>query len=69
MEWISVRSELPPKFKNVLAYSKFGHYGITCVDSSGEMDTFLLEIEQKDKWTHWMPLPNPPKQQNSQQNQ
>lgn len=61
MAWISVRKELPPKFKNVLCYSKKGQIRITCVANDGKLDDYELESDQDDKWTHWHYLPSPPK--------
>lgn len=59
MKWISIK-QLPPKFKNVLAISKKGVMAITCVDNSGKLDNFHLEVDGKDYYTHWLPLPLSP---------
>ena len=59
-EWISLKKKLPPKFKNVLCISKKGQIRIACVDSSGKIDEFELEVDRNDKYTHWQPLPLPP---------
>lgn len=59
--WISVEDRLPEKFRNVLCYSNKGQIAISCVDASGELDTFHLEAENCAEWyTHWQPLPSPP---------
>lgn len=61
-EWISVKERLPEFNKNVLALSKNGVIAISCVDSAGKLDDFELEISNGDYYTHWQPLPTPPKQ-------
>lgn len=60
MNWISVKNKLPTKYVNVLAISKFGKHGITCVGSDNKLDDFELEINQSDFWTHCMWIPKKP---------
>lgn len=65
-QWIDVKrkDKLPPKFIDVLVYSKFGNIKITCRDDSGEFDTYPLSSEDDgDYITHWRRLPEPPKSQ------
>lgn len=59
-DWIPVENRLPAKFKNVLGLSKLGKIAITCVDSSGELDQFELEVDFNDCWTHWTSIPPKP---------
>ncbi len=60
--WISVEDRLPPFNKNVLAISNIGWIKITFVDSEGKLDVYELEGDEGYRWTHWQPLPAPPKQ-------
>lgn len=58
--WIPVTERLPKKFKDVLTYGKYGimidkYIGQFC----GE-DSFALALRNV---THWMPLPEPPKEE------
>jgi hypothetical protein len=59
-EWISVKELLPDVFLHVLIYGSKGHYAIGCVDASGAFDDYGLW--EDEHVTHWMPLPEPPKQ-------
>ncbi len=58
-EWINVKDRLPKLNQEILGYEKdivyWGFYS-----QFGFLDT-LEECERK-KTTHWMPLPNPPKE-------
>lgn len=61
-KWISVEEDnLPEKFLNVLVITNKKQFGISCVDSSGEIDDFICEVDGTEKITHWRPLPEPPK--------
>ena len=44
MKWISVKKRLPHKYVNVLAISKFGKFGLTCVGSDNKLDDFELSV-------------------------
>lgn len=56
-EWISVKDRLPDEEVNVLIFN--GYIKKTCL-LNGE---WLLNSKlQQEKTTHWMPLPEPPKE-------
>lgn len=60
-EWISVKDRLPEKDIAVLACIDKGQYRtpmISCVSYYGEWIT----LKKTEKVTHWMPLPEPPKE-------
>lgn len=62
-EWISVKDRLPENGKIVLAYSK--EKGVTFTHRLWFHQTdrpFVIEYEGMVKVTHWMPLPEPPKE-------
>lgn len=56
--WISVKDKLPDTYKNVITYDKY----------SGVKENWLLRSNPCVSWshgfhvTHWMPLPEPPKE-------
>lgn len=64
MKWISVKEKLPNKNRRVLFYSKnkiivlgfFSDDGWTEESSEG-----ICKLNYRNV-THWMPLPNPPKE-------
>lgn len=59
--WIPVSDRLPPNYKPVLALNSRGEYGIAwyyCWWNSREED-YQFDVS---KITHWMPLPEPPKE-------
>lgn len=63
MEWISVKDGLPEVGKIVVWYSPFAHTGTV----KGYVADYLNELDKKEhninwfkKFTHWMPLPDPP---------
>lgn len=62
MNWISVKDKLPVRRVNVLVYYpgyRGGRIDIGCLCSDG------WTMEKWGKWgpvTHWMPLPEPPKE-------
>lgn len=57
--WISVRDRLPDTYKRVITYDKY----------SGVKENWLLKEKPCVDWsqgfhvTHWMPLPEPPKEE------
>ena len=57
-EWVSVKERLPTESKNYLVYTNYGTIMV------------LHFYHKKKKWisgdeyvTHWMPLPEPPKEE------
>ena len=65
-EWISVKDRLPPRYKKILVVNGHGYVAISA---------FVKEFDGKWTWlsvsgkynhindiTHWMPLPEPPKE-------
>ena len=67
-EWISVRDKLPEDNKYVLAVFASGALVVACVFEHDE-DAVYWRAQTDDGWesdmdfdpTHWMPLPEPPK--------
>lgn len=58
--WISVKDKLPEPFATVLAYSINGRmYTVGYIDK-------LVGFMTRDTVTHWMPLPEPPKEKNNE---
>ncbi len=66
MEWIKVTDSIPQSGENVLMYhSKYGIGIGYCIPLDGLFaGTFhgVPVIDEDKKTTHWMPLPEPPKQ-------
>lgn len=71
-EWISVEERLPSDERSVLAYYGFGFDGVPASDMRfmGTLSYFCFDPEPH--WqhaghgvvvTHWMPLPEPPKEE------
>ena len=61
-KWIPVSERLPEKFHNVLAACKCGDWysiELDCIDNSGGWNGDLFRMNDV---THWMPLPEPPKE-------
>lgn len=72
MEWISVKDRLPEDYEKVIAYcNKTNKYFVGFArKSSYSGDTYWLLVGAsgavyyvKSKVTHWMPLPEPPKEE------
>ena len=65
MEWISVEDELPKNSRFVLATD--GHHSwlyYAFVFETGEVQWFNAAADSEKKGiTHWMPLPEPPKEE------
>lgn len=68
-KWISVKERLPEIGKNVLIYFKSGEMAVAFVFDTDEDFVFWRAVTD-DGWTcdcgavptHWMPLPEPPKE-------
>lgn len=58
-EWVSVEERLPRVSENVLVYSEFDGVNIGCLLNDGR---FAVRTRWPDHPTHWMPLPEPPKE-------
>lgn len=58
-KWISVEERLPERHKDVLVHYENGKIGLEMLMSWG---AFTLE-RLHGKATHWMPLPEPPKEE------
>ena len=61
IEWISVQDRLPKNHTQVLCYFKYEPEGpdIICENTYHKSGKWLSD---GDKVTHWMPLPEPPKE-------
>jgi uncharacterized protein YaeQ len=62
--WISVRTRLPDRNTNVLAWIKCGtsEYVFIETASGDPSECSGWKHYNKDQVTHWMPLPEPPKE-------
>lgn len=59
-EWISIKDRLPEQYTDVIVLYDFGRVGVNWTNKENEF------IEHSDcKVTHWMPLPEPPKENNN----
>ena len=59
-DWISVEDKLPDEFQEVLSFA--GHNGIAHSIYRAENFKKSLVVWLHLDVTHWMPLPEPPKQ-------
>ena len=63
-KWISVKDRLPERFENVLCYFPEKDYGsAVMVDYNESTREEITVFASQFKWgkvTHWMPLPEPP---------
>lgn len=57
--WIPVRSQLPERMKDVLVIRAHGEPDIEFLFHDG---TWVGDTEGKQDVTHWIPLPEPPKE-------
>jgi hypothetical protein len=61
-EWISVEERLPRVDETVLGFTSNNKIRIVWIDKgSKEFDNMDLMEDIDERYTHWMPLPNPPK--------
>jgi hypothetical protein len=63
MEWISVKDRLPEKEDDVLAYEFRGDISISYISGNDWRNLESGWILDESHVTHWMPLPEPPKEQ------
>lgn len=68
-DWISVRERLPKKEQNVLMYFDSGNMAVGWWQDEDEHITFWCAYTDDGFYTdcdciptHWMPLPEPPKE-------
>lgn len=64
-QWVSVKDRLPKFNINVLGATNQGKVVITFAESDGQLSTMDIECHYKgdtERFTHWAPLPSPPKQ-------
>lgn len=61
MKWISVKDKLPEHFGSLLGFTKSKRTLITWIDKGTKTFDFHC-IDDDDEFTHWMPLPEPPKE-------
>ena len=62
-KWISVKDELPPRERNILAVNGHGRIKILAFWKKEEKRWTWIEDSRFTHWndiTHWMPLPEPP---------
>lgn len=61
--WVSVEERLPEKEGRYLCVKRIGKSGgVYMTLMNGDSDGFSLEHIYSDDVTHWMPLPEPPKE-------
>ena len=65
MKWISVKDRLPECGIEVLVWRKGTDVGCDYLTTHGEdafgNDILKWDVFEDEKFTHWMPLPEPPK--------
>ena len=70
-EWVSVKDRYPPECQEVLTFDKISHHTVVMYlvyTKKGEPlfysnAEYPEEHTRLDEVTHWMPLPNPPEEQ------
>jgi hypothetical protein len=63
LKWIPVTERLPKKFNNALAVRKCGDWfsiDVECIIADGK---WCGDVFDKNEVTHWMPLPEPPREE------
>lgn len=60
--WISVEDRLPNEYEMVLIWAEKSPYISTYTKNEWLLDLEVLAISEQNKITHWMPLPQPPKE-------
>ena len=66
MDWISVKDRLPEKNKSVIGWYKDNPFSKFCpevVSWNGKGWVFVYGRRYVTAVTHWMPLPEPPKEE------
>lgn len=64
MDWIDVKDRLPEKHKEVLAYRfQDGQDEIIISWLSWMLDVQPIWADEVFNYSHWMPLPNPPRKE------
>ena len=62
--WIPVTERLPEYGERILTYDRYGHIRDRVLRKTGETDLFTPDgLEAKKHITHWMPLPEEPKEE------
>lgn len=59
--WISVKERLPEPHTDVICHSQFGAIGTGYLITTSEWSGWEMRQIGSCDITHWMPLPNPPK--------
>lgn len=60
MKWVSIKDRLPKKHEDVLAFRPDD--GIIITRLSWMLDSEPIWADEVSNYTHWMPLPEPPKE-------
>lgn len=63
-EWIDMNDRMPPFNQNVIGVSNKGRVVITFAEIDGQFSLMELDCHYEgddEHFTHWMPLPEPPK--------
>ena len=61
-EWISAKDKLPEPYEDVLVYGQTNNLPRYKVDYADDRGVFVHSC----KVTHWMPLPQPPKESDTE---
>lgn len=63
-EWISVKERLPEKKRRVMVYTTQGMYRLGVFSFVGKEGAVWFKCDRSCiTCTHWMPLPEPPKEE------